>query len=125
FFNTVEDVAGRDLDWFWHPWWYETAVLDQAIADVAITPGAAGETVVITVEDRGDAPMPVLLVVTLESGEARRVTVPVDVWLEGAGRHSVALEGRGRVTRVERGREAVLLDVDRTRDVWVRGAQQR
>src|SRR5690606_28937506 len=87
FFNTVEDVAGRDLDWFWHPWWYETAVHDQAIADVAITPGAAGETVVITVEDRGDAPMPVLLVVTLESGEARRVAVPVDVWLEGARRH--------------------------------------
>src|SRR5690606_38854681 len=60
FFNAVEDVAGRDLDWFWHPWWYETAVLDQAIADVEVSPGAAGETVVVTVEDRGDAPMPVL-----------------------------------------------------------------
>ncbi len=124
-FHTIEDVVGRDLDWFWHPWWYETAVLDQAIADVAITPGAAGETVVITVEDRGDAPMPVLLVVTLESGEARRVTVPVDVWLEGARRHRVELEVPDRVTRVEIDPEDVLLDVDRTNDVFAWGAQQR
>lgn len=125
FFNTVEDVAGRDLDWFWHPWWYETAVLDQAIADVEIVPAAEGERVAITVEDRGDAPMPVLLAVTLENGETRRVTVPVDVWLEGARRHRVELSVPGRVQRVEIDPEDVLLDVDRTNDAWVRGAQQR
>ena len=125
FFNTVEDVAGRDLDWFWHPWWYETAVLDQAIADVTITPAASGETVAITVEDRGDAPMPVLLAITLEDGQVRRETVPVDVWLRGARRHRVELQVPGRVTRVEIDPEDVLLDVDRTNDVWVRSGEQR
>ena len=125
FFNTVEDVAGRDLDWFWHPWWYETAVMDQAIADVEISPGAAGETVVVTVEDRGDAPMPVLLAVTLEDGDVRRLTVPVDVWLEGARRHRVELEVPGRVARVDLDPDDVLLDVDRTNDAWVRSTQQR
>src|SRR5690606_36617086 len=125
FFNTVEDVAGRDLDWFWHPWWYETAVLDQAIADVEITPGAEGDTVASTIEDRGDAPMPVLLALTLESGETRRVTVPVDVWLEGTRRHRVELSVPGRVARIELDPEEVLLDVDRADDVWVRGTQQR
>ncbi|MFO7262089.1 MAG: hypothetical protein DIU52_013105, partial [bacterium] len=109
----------------WHPWWYETAVLDQAIADVEISPAAGGERVVITVEDRGDAPMPVLLAVTLEGGETRRVTVPVDVWLAGARRHRIELEVPGRVTRVEIDPEDVLLDVDRTNDVWVRGAESR
>ena len=125
FFNTVEDVVGRDLDWFWHPWWYETVVLDQAIAGVEVVPAAEGETVVITVEDRGDAPMPVLLAVTLESGEARRVTVPVDVWLAGARRHRVELDVPGRVERVEIDPEDVFPDVDRTNDLWVRGRGQR
>lgn len=72
FFNTVEEVAGQDLDWFWRPWWYETAHLDQAIVDVAIEPTEGGERVVVTVEDQGGAPMPVELVVTTADGVTRR-----------------------------------------------------
>ena len=35
FFNTMSDVAGRDLSWFWTTWFYEPWPLDQAIASVA------------------------------------------------------------------------------------------
>src|SRR5699024_5629828 len=30
-FNTFEDISGRDLDWFWRSWYYETWILDQAV----------------------------------------------------------------------------------------------
>lgn len=122
FFNTVENVAGQDLDWFWHPWWYETAVLDQSI--VAVEPAAAGE-VAITIEDQGEAPMPVDLVITTAGGETQRVLVPVDVWLAGARRHTETVPLTGAVTRVAIDPDLSFPDVDRSDNVWERGAANR
>ncbi|HEX6939055.1 MAG TPA: M1 family aminopeptidase [Longimicrobiales bacterium] len=122
FFNTVEDVAGRDLDWFWHPWWYETAVLDQAIERVAIEAVEGGERVVVTIEDQGEAPMPVALVVTTAEGATREVVLPVDVWLAGARRATATVTAPGRVTAVEIDPELRFPDVDRADNVWRRGA---
>ena len=53
--------SGRDLSWFWRTWWYETWTLDQAIASVQ-TPN--GQKLVVTIEDRGLAPMPIRLAIT-------------------------------------------------------------
>ncbi|MEX2603122.1 MAG: M1 family metallopeptidase, partial [Gracilimonas sp.] len=44
-FNTFEDVSGMDLDWFWRSWYFETWVLDQAVASVSQKEGKA--TIVI------------------------------------------------------------------------------
>ncbi|MGH7701142.1 MAG: hypothetical protein ACREMJ_11575 [Gemmatimonadales bacterium] len=52
FWNTFEDVAGRDLDWFWRSWWYETWTLDQAVAAVRPT----GDSTEIVIEDRSLVP---------------------------------------------------------------------
>ena len=54
FFNTVNDVAGRDLSWFWQSWFFQPWPLDQAIASVQ----TSGDSTSITIEDRGLAPMP-------------------------------------------------------------------
>lgn len=120
FFNTVEDVAGRDLDWFWHPWWYETAVMDQAIVDVEVGSANGAERLTITIEDQGEAPMPVELVITLEGGETREVVVPVDVWLAGARRTTTTVTVPGRVTSVEIDPDLTFPDVDRSDNVWRR-----
>src|SRR3989442_4211650 len=34
FFRTIENVSGKDLDWFWREWIYTTARLDQAVDSV-------------------------------------------------------------------------------------------
>ena len=34
FFRSMEDAAGRDLDWFWRGWFYSTDHVDIGIADV-------------------------------------------------------------------------------------------
>lgn len=118
FFNTVEDVAGRDLDWFWQPWWYETAVLDQAVVGVA---GSGTDEVAITIEDQGGAPMPIDLVVTTADGETQRVRVPVDVWLAGAKRHTETVPVSAAVQRVAIDPDASFPDVDRSDNVWEGG----
>ena len=34
FFRTIEDATGRDLDWFWRGWFYDTRPVDISIEDV-------------------------------------------------------------------------------------------
>jgi hypothetical protein len=117
FFNTMDDVAGRDLSWFWRTWFYEAWPLDQAIAGVE----ARGDTTAITVEDRGMAPMPVLLTVTRADGSVQQIHVPVDIWLTGVRRYVTRVAATPAVTRVEIDPDALFPDVDRSNQVWVGG----
>jgi hypothetical protein len=119
-FNTIEDVAGRDLDWFWTPWFFETATLDQAIVAVDIAPDSAGERVTVTVEDQGDAPMPVPITITLDSGETQTLMLPVEPWLEGRIRQRTTIPVSGSVQRIEIDAERRFPEVDRGDNVWVR-----
>ena len=114
FFNTIDDVSGRDLSWFWRTWFYEGWALDQAIGSVEVR----GDSVAITVEDRGMAPMPVLLAVTRTDGSVQRVDVPVDVWLTGVRSHVVEVWAHPAVVRVEIDPDALFPDVDRTNQRW-------
>jgi hypothetical protein len=117
FFNTVEEVAGEDLDWFWRTWFYETWTLDQAVGSV--TEGPGGATIVI--EDRGLAPMPARVTVTRENGETQTVEVPVETWLEGRRTATITLPAAASpVIRVEIDARNEFPDVDRENNVWAR-----
>jgi hypothetical protein len=116
FFNSVNDVAGQDLSWFWQAWFYHAWPLDQAIGAVR----EEGDSVVITIEDRGLAPMPVFLAITRTGGTVERITVPVDVWLSGARTHLLRVARGAGVVRVEIDPDARLPDIDRANQVWPR-----
>jgi hypothetical protein len=118
--NTFEDVAKRDLDWFWHAWYFETWTLDQAIASVE--PAPAGDSLAVTIEDRGLVPMPVRLAVTRSGGKVERLEVPVDVWLRGARRYTVRVPGRASVTAVAIDPEGLFADVDTSNQTWKAGS---
>jgi aminopeptidase N len=116
FFRTVEDVSGQDLEWFWRTWYFETWVLDQAVA--AVEPTAEGTRVVI--QDRGRVPMPVRLTVTRDDGGIERLEIPVDVWLTGARTTEVLVPPGAAVTRVEIDGARAFPDADRANNVWPR-----
>lgn len=116
-FNTFEEVAGEDLDWFWRTWFYETWTLDQAVGSVAEGPGGA----TIVIEDRGLAPMPARVTVTRENGETQMVEVPVETWLEGRRTATLTLpRAASPVIRVEIDAENAFPDIVRENNVWTR-----
>jgi hypothetical protein len=117
FWNTFEDVAGRDLDWFWTPWWFETWTLDQAIGDVR----PEGDVLVVTIEDRGLAPMPVRLAFTRAGGKVERVELPVEPWLGGARTQTARIANGSTVQALEIDPEQVFPDIDRANNRWSRG----
>lgn len=112
-FNTFEDVAGQDLDWFWRTWYYETWTLDQAVANVSTTDD--GNTRIV-IEDHGQAPMPATVKITKRDGSTLTETIPVDKWLEGATQAVITVEGE--VTGVEIDPEQNYPDSNRQNNTW-------
>jgi hypothetical protein len=121
-FRTFESVTGRDLEWFWRSWYYESTqdgkwYLDQAVADVERLDN--GETRV-TVADLGWVPMPVRLQITREDGSRTVRIIPVDRWLTGADRTSVTLPAGPAVTQVVIDPDRYFPDMDRSNNGWER-----
>ncbi|HET7459852.1 MAG TPA: M1 family metallopeptidase [Longimicrobium sp.] len=116
FFNTVERVAGRDLDWFWYPWFFETGVLDQAVESVRPVSGG----VEVVVRDLGENPMPAFVAVTSSTGVITEGEVPVEEWLRGGGTRTTTLSvpTSGTVTRVEIDPRGQFPDANRANNVW-------
>ena len=112
-FNTFEDVAGRELDWFWRGALYETWTLDHAVQSVEQT----GDGAVVTVADEGQLPMPVLLQATYADGRTVERRVGVEPWLDGERTVEVRLDG-GTVTQVSLDPQNLLPDLDRSNNEW-------
>jgi len=111
-FNTFEDVAGRDLDWFWRAWYYETWTLDHAVGNVSTKDG----TTRIVIEDHGQAPMPANVKITKSDGSTTTRTIPVDTWLKGATQAVITVDGE--VTNIVIDPEKNYPDTNRKNNSW-------
>jgi hypothetical protein len=116
FFNTFDNISRQDLSWFWSTWFYNAWPLDQAIGGVV----QDGDSLAITIEDHGLAPMPVKLAVTRTDGTVERIDIPVYVWLKGARVYVTRVARGSEVTRVEIDPDGLFPDINRTNQVWVK-----
>jgi len=117
FFNSFDEISGQNLGWFWGSWFYQAWSLDQAIESVK----EEGDSLAITVVDRGLVPMPVPLAVTRNGGTVQQIELPVDGWLQGARRAVVRVGRSPAVLRVEIDPDAGYPDLDRSNQLWVAG----
>lgn len=91
----MNKALGRDLGWFWYSWLFTTGSVDGRIASVKTVAGRMS----VTVAQDGDMPAPIVLKVSFAAKGApirpmknavmldettALVTVPVDVWFNGA-----------------------------------------
>ena len=80
FFRTIENVSGEDLRWFWRGWFINSWKLDQAISEVKYVNNDPAQGALITIENLGKLPMPVVIEIKTKSGKVTRKTLPVEIW---------------------------------------------
>lgn len=80
FFHTMENVSGENLSWFWREWFYKNTRLDVAVSDVKYIDDDPKKGALITLENKDEMAMPVLLEVKTKSGKSEMVKLPVEVW---------------------------------------------
>jgi hypothetical protein len=79
FFNHMENVAGENLSWFWQGWFYGTGNIDLGI--IGAFPYAGNY--LLSLANKGEIPMPVLIEITFEDGTTERQMLPVEIWQRG------------------------------------------
>jgi hypothetical protein len=112
FFHWFESAAGRDLGWFWRSWYFEQWTLDHAIASVVVD----GPQAIITIEDRGELPMPAMIQIERADGSIELAEVPVETWLQGAREAVVRVSASPPINRVRLDPNGRLPDRDRSND---------
>ena len=116
FFRTIENVSGRNLDWFWRAWVYTTARLDQAVDSV----GTAGDTTLVFLSNRGQMVLPVTLELRYADGSSERRELPIEMWNLGSRFTSRIRTGGKAIAGVVVDPQAIYPDVDRANNRWPR-----
>ncbi|MEO6778264.1 MAG: M1 family metallopeptidase [Gemmatimonadaceae bacterium] len=115
FFMSMNRSLGRDLDWFWYQWFFTTYTVDQAIESVTMRGGNA----IVTIHDRGDMAMPIILRVDYISGASDVVVQKADVWFTGTRHVALTIPLRGRTIKtVTLDPDNRFQDLDRSNNVW-------
>ena len=76
FFNTYNDVSGKDLNWFWINWFFSPNYIDLAVKDVTKT--KSGYT--ITIDNIGGMVAPVDVSITYTDGTAEKLHQTPAIW---------------------------------------------
>ena len=115
FFNTFNDVSGKDLNWFWRSWYFSNGYIDLAVTGAQKT--ARGYAV--TVENVGGMPAPFDVVVGFADGTTQTTHETPVVWQANLSRTTVTVPAARRVQSVKLG-HAIWMDADTTNDGWPR-----
>jgi aminopeptidase N len=113
FFAMMEEAAGTSLDWFWQPWFYGTATLDQAVDEVVPASGSAQ----ITVSNLSSGVMPVEIQLEYTDGSSETVVWPVAMW---AATRTVtrSVTTSGDLRKVTIDPDGYYPDLDRSNNEW-------
>ncbi len=124
FFNCMENAAGEELDWFWRGWFYSNAVLDQAVAGVQYEDNDPKKGAIITIENKGDLPMPVIAKITQEGGKTETIRLPVEVWQRG-NQWQFKYESTEKIESINLDPEKQMYDVQPDNNEWTSPRAQK
>ena len=79
FFNSINEGSGKDLNWFWKPWFFEGGVLDMAIKAVEKT----NDGYSIQIENKGLKALPIDLTLTYNDGFKETKHNSIGIWQNG------------------------------------------
>jgi hypothetical protein len=110
----VNDVAGKNLDWFWKAWFFEHSYIDVGIASATKT--ATGYAV--TLRNVGGMPAPVNLVVTYRDGTTESVHKTPAIWSPNVKQAVVQVAVKKPVQSIALS-GGIWMDADASNDRWV------
>ncbi|WP_343669912.1 M1 family metallopeptidase [Chitinophaga sp.] len=117
FFRTMENAAGEDLSWFWRGWFLENWALDQAVKDVKYINGDPAKGALITIENRDQLVLPVVLAITDSNSKTDTVRLPAEIW-QRSGTWTFRYNSTTKLTGVVIDPAKGLPDVDPSNNVW-------
>jgi aminopeptidase N len=113
FFNSFNDLTGRNLNWFFNAWYFSNTYIDIAVRGV--TRGTNGYRVAL--ENIGGMPAPVNIVVTYSDGTSQSFHQTPAIWQANLQKTTVTIPARKMVSSVALD-HGVWMDADTANDSW-------
>lgn len=117
FFNTMEDVSGYNLDWFWRGWFDSTWKMDQAVEAVNYVEDEPAKGSLITIRNNGKLVMPIHVQITEEGKEPVLLKLPVEVWMNGNS-WTFRYDSQNPITHIVIDPNEEFPDTDISNNVW-------
>jgi len=115
FFNSFNDLTGRNLNWFWQSWYFNNGYIDLALADVAPVSGGYR----VTIDNIGGFVAPVDVVAHFADGTSQTFRQTSAIWQANQKRASVRIATNKPVQSVNL-EGGIWMDADTTNDRWPR-----
>jgi aminopeptidase N len=113
FFNTFNEVAGRDLGWFWRNWFFSNYYIDLGIGEVAKS--ADGYTISLTNTGGFAAPLDVVIVYTDGSTETLHQTA--ELWKANERQATVTVR-TGKTIQSVQLKGGIFMDANEADNTW-------
>ncbi len=120
FFNTMEDVSGYNLDWFWRGWFATAWTLDQSVDKVEYIEDDPSSGSLITISNHKKMVMPVVLRITQQNGKEETLRYPVQLW-QTTNTWTLKYDSDSPVTKVIIDPDNEFPDIDPENNTWVLG----
>ena len=115
FFNTFNTVSKRNLNWFWNAWYYQNGgIPDMAIKEV----NRNHAHYKITVVNRGDLPLPIVLSLYNDQKLVRTITRSASNWIEHPDGILIDFDSAQKITKVVLGTDYIP-DANRTDNLYL------
>jgi len=113
FFNSVNDITGRNLNWFWNSWYFSNSYIDLAVS--AVTREGSGYRV--TIDNIGGMPAPVDLEAHYGDGSSETIHETAAIWATNQRRATVDIATNKTLQSLAL-QGAIWVDADSTNNRW-------
>lgn len=114
FFFTFNEVVGKDLGWYWKPWFYDFAYPDQEIVNVK----QRKNSIVVTIINKGKLPVPVKLQVMANGVVVKEIEETPEIWSSGKNKIEIKIKGVKKFDALILGGETIP-DVNKVDNVYI------
>jgi peptidase M1-like protein len=113
FFNCMNTGSGKNLDWFWKKWFFETGITDLAITKVI----PSSKSTSVTITNKGDKPLPIDLKVEFTDGTSQTIHRSVAVWEKGNKTVTISISSNKKIKTLTLG-SVHIPDSNKNNNVW-------
>lgn len=114
FFNSMNEGAGRNMNWFWVKWFYENGVPDLAVKSVK----QKGKNISITINRVGSKPVPVHITLYFEDGSIVKLNKDISCWENDNSSIILLYSSTKKISKVILG-DVHDADIDKENNEWV------
>jgi len=115
FFNCINSGSGKNLNWFWKNWFFDSGVPDLAIAKVK----RKGKKYTVIIESKGTKPVPVDITITFDDNSTAKEHKSIAAWENGERTTTVTFNSNKEVKQINLGSTWVP-DVNKDDNSWVK-----